>query len=101
MLNVSFIELKGNKIPDSLFTMKIRQNAVVKNMDTGQVLVDTSVIKDYLDGIDSIPLGRHPRLWFLGCLNLILVVIIVYLVRNNIKKLLSLLSNKFFNHNEK
>jgi hypothetical protein len=58
IINVSFVENRGNKIPDSLFTMKIPQNAVVKDMDTGQVLVDTSVIKDYLD---SIPLWEHPK----------------------------------------
>ncbi|MDR1493954.1 MAG: hypothetical protein LBT05_14730 [Planctomycetaceae bacterium] len=65
--------------------MKIPQNAVVQNMDTGQVLVDTSVIKDYLD---SIPLWKHPRFWFLGCLNLILIGVIVYSLRNNIRLLL-------------
>jgi outer membrane lipoprotein-sorting protein len=84
MLSVSFMENRGNKIPNSLFMMKIPQNAIVKNMDTGQVLVDTSIIKDYLD---SIPLWKHPRFRVLVCLNLILIGIIVYLARNNIKLL--------------
>jgi outer membrane lipoprotein-sorting protein len=91
IINVSFVENRGNKIPDSLFTMKIPQNAVVKNMDTGKVLVDTSVIKDYLD---SIPLWKHPKFWFLGCLNFILISLIIYLKRHNIKSLIKLLFNK-------
>jgi hypothetical protein len=84
ILNVSFMELKGNKIPNSLFTIKIPKDAVVQNMDTGTSFVDTSIIKGYLD---SIPLWKRPSFWLLGCVNLILIGIIIYSCRNNIKLL--------------
>jgi outer membrane lipoprotein-sorting protein len=83
-MKVNFYEIRGNKISNSLFTMKIPQNVVVQNMDTGKSLVDTSIIKNYLD---SIPLWKRPSFWLLGCVNLIFIGIIIYSCRNNIKLL--------------
>ncbi len=85
VMNVTFTESRPNRIPDSLFTLKIPRNAVVENLDTGEIIMDPSELGEYLD---TIPIWQSQRAITMLLVNASLLAILVYVNRRRLKKLL-------------
>ncbi|MDR2172427.1 MAG: hypothetical protein LBP59_19970 [Planctomycetaceae bacterium] len=83
-LTVTSVTCTEREIPDSLFKVRIPQNAVIEDMDTGQTLVHLSEVQAYLDALGQY---RFPtRFFFISCINLIGIVILLFFNRESLKK---------------
>jgi outer membrane lipoprotein-sorting protein len=84
LLSVTNISLKGSEISDSLFKVTIPSNAVIEDMDTGQIIVNLSEVQAYLDGLGQY---RFPsRFFIITGINLMGIAILLFLNRESLKK---------------
>jgi outer membrane lipoprotein-sorting protein len=87
-LSITKISLKGSEISDSLFRVSIPSNAVIEDMDTGQILISLSDVQAYLDGIGLGQFRFRSRFYVILCVNLLGIAILLFINRKALKKLL-------------